>query len=75
MNEAKVLEKSIRKLNQLTDTELKEAYDFIDFLTRRLEDRNMAAAIQKQAEKSSTFQFLEDEEELYTEEDLQVTYR
>jgi hypothetical protein len=69
-----ILQKTISKLTQLSGAELKEAHDFIDFLTFRLEERDLAATIQKQAQEGQTFQFLEDEEELYNEQDLQKTY-
>jgi hypothetical protein len=70
-----ILQKTISKLTQLSDAELKEAHDFIDFLTFRLEERDLSVTIQKQAEEGQAFQFLEEEEELYSEKDLQETYR
>jgi hypothetical protein len=70
----KILQKMIRKLSQLSDDELKEAYDFVDFLASRIEERNLAVSIQEQAQEGQTFRFLQDEEELYTENDLQETY-
>jgi hypothetical protein len=63
--------KTIRKLSQLSDDELKEAHDFVDFLTSRLDDHNLTSSIQEQAQEGHTFHFLQDEEELYTKVDLQ----
>lgn len=70
MKRNQVLKNTIEKLHQLDDVELKEAKDFVDFLLSKVAERGLVNEIQQQAEKGKSFDFLDDEEELYTLEDL-----
>lgn len=70
MSRKKELDKTIEKLQKLSEQELKEVNDFVDFLIHKIKDRDLTYSIQSLAAKSKTFQFLEEEEELYSEEDL-----
>lgn len=70
MKRDKVLKETIEKLHQLNEGKLKEAKDFVEFLLSKIADRELMNDIQKQAEKGKTFDFLRDEEELYSLEDL-----
>ncbi|MCW9709116.1 hypothetical protein [Fodinibius salsisoli] len=70
MKRDQVLKNTIEKLHQLDDVELKEAKDFVDFLLSKVAERGLVDEIQQQAEKGKSFDFLHDEEELYTLEDL-----
>lgn len=75
MKRKKIIEKTVSKLNKLSETELKEASDFVDFLMHKVEDRQLTNAIQKQAGRGTSFSFLEEEEELYSTDDLKERYR
>lgn len=70
MNKEKVLKNTILKLRQLDERNLKEANDFVEFLLAKVSERELTREIQQQAERSDSFSFLEDEEELYSHEDL-----
>lgn len=70
MNKEKVLKNTILKLRQLDERNLKEANDFVEFLLAKVSERELTREIQQQAERSDSFSFLEDEEELYSDEDL-----
>lgn len=65
-----MLENTIAKLHQLDKNKLKEANDFVDFLLTKVSNRELTKGIQKQAEEGKVFEFLHDEEELYTIQDL-----
>jgi len=54
---------------------VQEVYDFAEFLLHRIENQLITDGIQKLANKSKTYQFLESEEELYTVNDLKVKYK
>lgn len=74
MEKQKIINQTIKKLQRLSDAELKEASDFIDFLLHKIEDQELTVAIQKQAETGKSFSFLEEEEELYSRDDLKKCY-
>jgi len=70
MKKENVLENTINKLRQLDKKNLQEANDFVEFLLSKVSDKALTREIQEQAEKSGSFSFLEDEEELYSIEDV-----
>lgn len=70
-----LIQRTIDNLSKLPDQKLKEVSDFAEFLLSKLEDRLLTEGIQKLATNSESFQFLEDEEDLYTEADLKEKYR
>lgn len=70
-----LIQQTIDKLSKLPDHKLKEVADFAEFLLSKLEDNLLTAGIQELAMKSKSFQFLEDEEDLYTEADLKEKYK
>ncbi len=70
MDKEKILTKTIKKLRQLDESNLKEANDFVDFLLSKISDGELTRQIQKQAETGNSFTFLNDEEELYSIDDL-----
>jgi len=74
MSKTEILTNTIKKLNRLDERSLKEASDFVDFLLYKLSDRNLIQEIQKQAETGSSFSFLQEEEELYSTDDLKERY-
>ena len=73
MSKEKMLKNTIAKLQQLDKSNLKEANDFVDFLLTKVSNRELTKEIQKQAEEGKAFSFLQDEEELYSIQDLKET--
>ncbi|HEX6982259.1 MAG TPA: hypothetical protein VF181_05820 [Balneolaceae bacterium] len=74
MTREKVLKETINQLQELSKSELKEVSDFVSFLKSKLQDRELTYSIQRQAEQGNSFSFLEDEEELYSVDDLKERY-
>jgi len=70
-----LIQRTIDNLSKLPDQNLKEVSDFAEFLLSKLEDRFLTEGIQKLAMGSKSFQFLEEEEDLYTEADLKEKYK
>jgi len=70
-----LIQRTIDNLSKLPDQNLKEVSDFAEFLLSKLEDTLLTEGIQKLAMDSKSFQFLEDEEDLYTEADLKEKYK
>ncbi|WP_114781426.1 DUF2281 domain-containing protein [Botryobacter ruber] len=70
-----LIQKTIDRLSRLPDQKLKEVSDFAEFLLNKLEDRNLVEGIKQVAADSTSFKFLEDEEDLYSASDLKERYK
>ncbi|NBC24363.1 MAG: DUF2281 domain-containing protein [Bacteroidetes bacterium] len=75
MTRERLIKKTINNLSKLPDQKLKEVSDFAEFLLNRIEDQLMTGGIQKLVGESKTFEFLEDEEDLYSVRDLKERYK
>jgi len=70
-----LIQKTLENISKLPDQKLKEVSDFAEFLLSKLEDQLLTEGIQKLAMNAKAFQFLNEEEELYTEADLKEKYK
>ena len=75
MTRETLIKNTIDNLAKLPDQKLKEVSDFAEFLLNRIENRIVTEGIQKLVIDSKTFKFLNDEEDLYSIEDLKVRYK
>ena len=75
MTRETLIKKTIDNLSKLPDQKLKEVSDFAEFLINRIENQFMIEGIEKLVSTSKTYKFLEEEEELYSVEDLKVKYK
>jgi len=75
MTREKLIEATVDRLSKLPDENLKEVSDFTEFLLNKIEEKQVTAGIQQLAEKSGSFKFLEDEEDLYSVSDLKEVYK
>ena len=74
--ERKVLiDNVISKIMQLPDTKIKEVNDFAEFLLNKIDDRIILEGIQKLSSDSKAFDFLKDDESLYSLNDLKEIYK
>lgn len=69
-----LLKKTIDNLNKLPDQNLQEISDFSEFLLMKIENKMITENIQKLVSDSKSFTFLEDEEDLYSVNDLKEKY-
>ncbi|MFT3945550.1 MAG: hypothetical protein QM763_01140 [Agriterribacter sp.] len=74
MTRQAIIERTINIINQLPDEKAQEIADFADFIIKRHEEVQLSKGIQKLAEKSKSFDFLNDDEDLYSEADLKEVY-
>ncbi len=70
MNREILINKTINNISLLPDWRLIEVSDYIDFLLKTYDDKKLAEGIMKLTSKSNSFDFLNDEDELYNESDL-----
>jgi hypothetical protein len=69
-----IIERTLKVINQLPVDKAEEIWEFADFLLKRYEEQELTSGIQRLATEAKTFEFLENEEELYSVEDLKEVY-
>lgn len=74
-NRQDLISDTIKKISQLPNTKIIELNDFADFLLSKLDDRIIAEGIQKLTSDSKSFEYLNDDEVIYSVEDLKERYK
>lgn len=75
MNRQVLIDKTMNKISLLPDMKIKEVNDFADFLLSKIDDKIIQEGIQQMVSDSKSFDYLKDEEDLYTVEDLKERYK
>ena len=70
----KTIERTIKAINQLPEDKAAEISDFADFIMKRYEDDCLTEGIKHLTSNSQVFEFLKNEEDLYSETDLKELY-
>lgn len=70
-----LIDNAINKISLLPDIKIKEVNDFADFLMSKIDDNVMQEGIQKIVSDSKSFNYLKDEDDLYTVDDLKERYK
>jgi len=74
MSRAEIIEKTINALNKLPESKGEEVADFADFMVKKSEEQQLQNGIHHLVQNSASFAFLNDEEDLYTLDDLKEKY-
>ena len=74
MTKQAIIEKTIRLLNHLPDDKAEEISDFADFIFKKYEESLISEGIQQLSSDSKSFEFLKEEEELYSLKDIKEKY-
>ena len=74
MTREDIIQKTVKTLNLLPAEKAGEVSDFADYILKKHEEHTLQKGIQKLVEQSQTFQFLHDEEDLYTEDDIKERF-
>ena len=69
-----LVKRTIRKIEQLPTTRVREISDFVEFIIRKTDDAMITEGLQQLSSNSRTYDFLSDEPELYTVSDLKVKF-
>jgi len=69
-----LMKKTIHKIKQLPTTRIQEVNDFVEFIARRTEDALITEGLQQLSSSGQTYDFLNDEPELYSVNDLKVRF-
>jgi hypothetical protein len=75
MERKELIENTLFKIKQLPDVKIKEINDFVEFLLMKIDDQILQHGIQDLASNSETFSYLNDEEDLYSVNDLKERYK
>jgi hypothetical protein len=69
-----LVKRTIGKIEQLPTSRVREVNDFVEFIIRRTDDAMITEGLQHLSSISHTYDFLRDEPELYTVNDLKVKF-
>jgi hypothetical protein len=72
MDRQLLISNTIKKIEQLPDNQIKEVSDFTEFLLSKIDEVIIQEGIQILVSESKTFDFLKNEEDLYSVNDLKV---
>ena len=75
MNRETLIHNTLEKINQLPDGKIMEINDFVDFLLSKIDDKILVEGIQNLISNSKSFDYLNDDENLYTVNDLKEKYK
>jgi hypothetical protein len=65
-----IIDKTMEKISLLPNWRLKEVEDYVDFLLKKNEDQELLSDIKNNLSDGKSFDFLNDEDELYNDSDL-----
>jgi hypothetical protein len=75
MTRETLIKQTINNLKKLPDHKLKEVSDFTDFLLNKIENQIIVEGIQSLVSGSEAFEFLQEDEDLYSEDDVKEKYK
>lgn len=74
MTKQLIINRTVNAINQLPQDKAEEISDFADFVLKCYEEFEITRGIQKMASESETFNFLNEDEEIYTINDVKEVY-
>ena len=69
-----LIKKTIRKIEQLPTKHVQQVNDFVEFIIQRVDDAFITQELQQLSSSGHTFDFLNDDPEIYSVNDLKVRY-
>ena len=69
-----LVKSTIGRIKQLPTKRVQEVNDFVEFIIRKTDDTIITEGLQQLSSISNTYDFLHDEPELYTVNDLKVRF-
>ena len=74
MTKEKIIQKTLKVLSVLPNEKAEEIANFADYILKKHEDNLLQKDIQTIVEQSNAFSFLNDDEDLYSAEDIKEKY-
>ncbi len=75
MSRETLIKRTFKTLSKLPQDKVKEVSDFADYILKTYDEEILQKGIEKLVSNSTTYNFLKDEEDLYSVEDLKETYK
>jgi hypothetical protein len=75
MTKQSIIERTVNAINKLPVSKAEEISDFADFVSQRYEELLLTKDLQQIMLSSNAFDFLKQEEDLYTEADIREKYK
>ncbi len=75
MDREVLIKSTISKIMQLPDKKIKQVNDFAEFLLSKIDDKIMQEGMQKLSYESKSFDYLNEEEDIYTVNDVKERYK
>ena len=75
MNKKDLLDSTIKKMEQLSEDKIREVNDFVEFLLQRREEYVINEGVKQMTSESKSFEFLQEEDDIYTVNDLKEKYK
>ena len=75
MTKEQLINKTLETLSQLPQDKIQEINDFADYILKKYEEETIQKGAEQLMSHSKTFDFLKDEEDLYTSEDLKEKFK
>ncbi|MDR9399434.1 DUF2281 domain-containing protein [Salibacter sp.] len=74
MTKELLIKQTLKTLKKLPESRIKEVSDFAEFILKKNDEEVIQKGIEKMVSESDSFYFLNDEEDLYDEDDLKEKY-
>ena len=74
MTRQAIIEKTVKAINQLPADKAEEISDFAEFVIKRYDEYLLNRGMQQLTSQSQAFDFLDEDEELYSRADLKEIY-
>ncbi|ADR23207.1 hypothetical protein MATR_29440 [Marivirga tractuosa] len=75
MEKANLIQDTVDILDKMSDEKIQEVKDFASYILKKYEEDTLQNGLTQLANQSQTYHFLEEEEDLYTVEDLKIKYK
>ena len=69
-----LIKKTVHKIEKLPTKHIREVNDFVEFIIRKTDDARLTKGLQQLSSSSHTYDFLHDDPELYSVNDLKVRF-
>ena len=69
-----LIKDTIKNLRELSDSRIQEVSDYVNFLASKIDDKIISEGIKTLTSISKSYEFFQDEEELYQVSDIKERY-
>ena len=74
MSKKELIKQTINQLEKLPTEKIEEIYDYAEFISKRFEEMTLIKGLTTMNTSSKSFAFLDEEEDLYSVEDLKEKF-